>query len=307
MTMLSQVTRGKIKRPLFMVIYGVDGVGKSSLAAGADSPLFFGPERGTDHLEVSRAPQPKSWADVEAGIGELLSARHDYKTLVLDTIDWIEPLLHASVAASAGKSSIEDIPYGKGPLYALEIWSKFIASLEELRDRKKMNILALGHSELARFVDVSNEHQEYERYGLKMNKKSAAKWREAADAVLFAHYITQKTVDPKDRKTRIKGGTLRVLHTQRAAGWDAKNRYGLPSQIILSETPWADLQRAIDRAQNETAAEAYSRLTSELEGVLDPEKRIAVAQYLEANKTNAVILKSISARLAEILELQEET
>ena len=107
MSLMKQVTKGKIVRPLCIMVYGSDGVGKTTLGSQAPSPVFLGPELGTANLDVSRFPTPKHWRDIEAAITALTDEPHDFKTLVIDSLDWIEPMLYRSVSEDNGGKSIE--------------------------------------------------------------------------------------------------------------------------------------------------------------------------------------------------------
>ena len=118
MSLLSKVTKGKLKRPKIVLIFGVDGCGKSTFGSQAPNPIFIGAEEGTSHLDVSRFPQPKKWADVINSMTSLKTEAHDYKTLVVDSLDWIEPILHKEICLEYGVNSIEKAAGGYGKGYA---------------------------------------------------------------------------------------------------------------------------------------------------------------------------------------------
>ena len=96
---LSAVTRGRVAAPLRVLCYGVEGVGKSTLGASAPAPIFLGAEDGSALLDVARFPQPRAWTDVLEAVRVLIHEEHDYRTLVIDSLDWIEPLVWAAVCA----------------------------------------------------------------------------------------------------------------------------------------------------------------------------------------------------------------
>lgn len=230
---LSAVRRGKITdHPKRVLLYGPEGIGKSTFANGAPSPIFLCPEDGTAELDVARLPEPQSWSDVIDAVRLLGREQHEFRTLVIDTLDWIEPLCWRHVCAVGKKESIEDFGYGKGYLAALEEWRGLIVEIDKLRASRGMHIVMLGHSKVATFKNP--EGDDYDRYSLKMHEKAGGLLKEWVDAVLFANYET--FVDKASDRARGKGlsSGARVIHTERRAAWDAKNRYGMPEQIPLS-------------------------------------------------------------------------
>lgn len=237
---LAGVRRGKIPNaPKRVLLYGPEGIGKSTFAMGAPSPIFLCPEDGTTELDVARLPEPRTWADVFAAVSLLTKERHDYKTLVIDTLDWIEPLCWQAVCEAGKQKSIEGFGYGKGYLEALNEWRRLVAALDAMRAARGTHVILLGHSKVATFKNP--EAEDYDRYSLKMHDKAGGLLKEWVDAVLFANYET--FVDKASALARGKGlsSGARVIHTERRAAWDAKNRYGLPEQIPLS---WEDFATA---------------------------------------------------------------
>lgn len=237
---LSAVRKGKITdHPKRVLLYGPEGIGKSTFAMGAPSPIFLCPEDGTAELDVSRLPEPQSWADVLEAVALLGREKHDYRTLVVDTLDWIEPLCWEFVCARDGEKNIESYGYGKGYLAALVEWRALVAAMDRLRAARGMHVVLLGHSKVATFKNPEGE--DYDRYSLKMHDKAGGLLKEWVDAVLFANYET--FVEKASKMARGKGLSdgARVIHTERRAAWDAKNRYSLPEQMPLS---WEEFAQA---------------------------------------------------------------
>jgi hypothetical protein len=252
MSILKQVTKGKIQEPFLGVVYGVDGVGKSTLAAQMPAPVFMGAEKGTSNLDVHRLPQPKSFADLLVQLKALTDEPHEYKTLAIDSLDWVEPLVWEHVigkAQNAKVTSIEDFGYGKGYAYALDEWRRMLMVLTHLREKRKMNIIAIAHAQVKDAKDPQAT-QDYNRYILKLNDKAAALWREYVDLVLFANFETLLAQDKKG-KTRAFGDGARYLYTERRPAFDAKNRFGLPFQIALD---WQELRENLERSNPEDAS-----------------------------------------------------
>ncbi len=297
MSMLAGVTRGKVRRPHCILVYGIDGVGKSSFAAEAPNPIFLGPEKGTDFLDVARFPSPKKWTDTEVALKELANEKHDYQTLVVDTLDWMEPLLHKHICDTYKVKSIELAAggYGKGYIEAVNEWLKFKEGLEEIRDKKGMNIVLLGHCDITNFQDPNNQIA-YNRYELKLHKKASALFREYVDAVLFATYEVFSKKEGSQLSVFSEGD--RVLFTERRPGFDAKNRFGLPLKIDLG---WSSLVDAIERGQPDSADAIRNRILGMMTLITDQELLLKVTDTLEKAGQNIMLLNAIAKRLATLI------
>jgi hypothetical protein len=240
------VRKGRQPNPKRFLVYGVEGVGKSTLAAGAPGAVFLCPEDGVDELDVTVLLHPKTeqvprtWQEVLDVLTVLLVGDHAHKTLVVDTIDWLEPLMFAHVCKLSGKASITDFGYGDGYKASVDLWRIFTARCDELRHKRGMSIVLLGHSMVKEFKDPGNDA--YERYQLKLYKDSAGWLREWSDAVLFANYDVA-TKENKRGRVRAFDTGARFLFTQRTAAYDAKNRLDLPPRVPLS---WEALAEAIE-------------------------------------------------------------
>jgi hypothetical protein len=246
---LAGITRGKQAQPIRALLYGVEGVGKSTFGANAPSPVFLGAEDGTSQLDVARFHAPESWQDLLEAVQVLTNEPHDFKTLVLDTLDWAEPLLwahicHRDTTAKSPIRSIEDYGYGKGYSAALDEWRIFLAALERLRKAKGMHVILIAHSWIKSFKNP--EGDDFDRYELKLNAKASGLMKEWADAVLFANYETYAVKDAKTKRVRGVSNGARVLYTSRTAAYDAKNRYSLPETLPLS---WTDFVGAVANQQ----------------------------------------------------------
>ena len=225
---LQSVTAGRITRPQKVVIYGPEGIGKSTIASQFPSSVFLDTESGSHHLDVARLPAPKTWDDVTAAIAALASESHDFHTLVIDTADWLEKLLIEHICQRANKTSVEDFGYGKGYIVLAEEFTKFLASLNPLLARG-MHILLLAHCRIVKF-EQPEAAGAYDRYELKLTKQVAPLVKEWCDIQLFANYFT-RVADSDSGKKRGVGGRERVLYTTHTAAWDAKNRHGLEEKL----------------------------------------------------------------------------
>lgn len=251
------ITRGLIPSATRLALYGPEGVGKTSLAAGFPEPVFIDTEGGTAHLDVSRFPRPRAWAELIAEINHLLTSEHGHKTLVIDSIDWAEKLLIEEVCRKANKDGLEDFGYGKGLVYLAEEFARFLALLEKLRERG-VHVVLVGHSTIRKF-EAPDAVGSYDRYELKLSKQVAALVKEWVDSLLFVNFVTKVT--EKDGKQRAVGGRERVVHTTHTAAWDAKNRYGLEDKLPCVASSLAPIFARVAAPQSSipsTAAPALS-------------------------------------------------
>ncbi len=239
---LAAVTRGKIEAPPRVLLFGPEGIGKSTFGAGAPDAIFLGAEDGTGELDVARLPQPQNWEDVLAAIALLEREQHEFKTVVIDTIDWVEPLIWAHCCVRDKESTIESYGYGKGYAVAVDEWRKLLAALERLRAARKMVIVLLAHSQIRTFKNPEGE--DFDRYEMKLHTKASGLCKEWVDAVLFANYEQFAQKDTKTKRVRGIATGARLIYTGRTAAYDAKNRYSLPDTLPLG---WSDFAAALGK------------------------------------------------------------
>lgn len=256
---IQSLKRGKIARPQKAVIYGPEGVGKSTLASQFPSPVFLDTEGGTHHLDVVRFPDVRSWDDVLAAVKSLAAGGHEFKTLVIDTADWLEKRLAEHLCRKANKESIEDFGYGKGYVLIAEEFAKFLASLDTLLARG-MHVVFLAHSTVRKF-ESPDQAGSYDRYELKLSKQVAPLVKEWADLILFTNYVTKVAESDTGRRRGI-GGRERVILTTHCAAYDAKNRHGLEEKLAFGYEAIAPVFAAAPAApapktQGERLAEVF--------------------------------------------------
>lgn len=228
------ITRGKVATAQKVVLYGPEGIGKSSLAAQFPEPVFIDTEGSTGNMDVARFDKPTSWSFLLQQL-EYVKQHHICKTLVIDTIDWAERMAIEHICNINQKSSIEDFGYGSGYIKLEEEMGRFLNMLQEIVDQG-INVVLTAHAQIRKF-EQPDEMGAYDRYELKLGKKTSARTsalvKEWADMVLFINYKTYSiATDDKGRKHKAQGGT-RTMFTTHHPAWDAKNRHGLPNELPL--------------------------------------------------------------------------
>lgn len=226
-----QITRGKRARAQKIVIYGPEGIGKSTFAAEFPTPVFIDTEGSTDNMDVARLDKPTSWTMLNNEVAFIKANPTECSTLVIDTIDWAESMAVADVCAQHGKKGIEDFGWGKGYTYVQEEMGRFLNSLSDLVDMG-INVVLTAHAQIKKF-EQPDEMGSYDRYELKLGQKTGSKTaplvKEWADMVLFANYKTL-VMTAENGKKKAQGGE-RVMYTNHRPAWDAKNRHNLPDEL----------------------------------------------------------------------------
>jgi hypothetical protein len=237
---LSSIKRNTSISAPRVLVYGVEGVGKSTFAAGAPNPVFIQTEDGLGSLNVQHFPLATQVSDVMDAIGTLYSEKHDFGTVVIDSLDWLDSHIQREIESSR---DAKDLAYGKGAILQAEKWREILAGLNALRNDRSMAVILIAHSAIKRFD--SPETEPYDRYVVKLQERSSALVREWCDAVLVANYRTiVKKDDVGFNKTNNRGISTgeRLLFTSERPAFQAKNRYNLPESIPLS---WDSFANAI--------------------------------------------------------------
>ncbi|AMW99231.1 ATP-binding protein [Rummeliibacillus stabekisii] len=230
-----EVISGKIEKAKKVVLYGPEGIGKSSLAAQFPNPIFIDTEGSTTELTVDRLKKPSSWTELNQQVDWVKGQAGKYLTLVIDTVDWAERLAIEFITSRSNKTSITNFGYGEGFIQLEEEFGKFLNKLSDLVE-VGINVVLSAHAKITKF-EQPDEMGAYDRYELKLGNKTTAKTaaltKEWADMVLFLNYKTfSVAADEKGKKHKGQGGVRTVYATHHPA-WDAKNRHGLPDEFPL--------------------------------------------------------------------------
>lgn len=238
---LKNVVKGAVLSPVRVLIHAADKVGKSSFAAGAPSPVFIGMEGGLEQLGPARYPQPESFDDVLAALEDLRVSPHDFKTVVVDPVNWLERFIFQEVCKEYGKSNIDEVLGGfqKGQGRAIKFWDMMLSALDALRDERRMHVILTAHTAVRN--QKNPEAQDWGSWQPAMDKVGAERMKQWVDAILFARL--EEFAKSVDGKVKGRSTGARVLLTQSNAAYAAGNRFGLPEELPLS---WADFWRAVE-------------------------------------------------------------
>ena len=256
MTLMQRIKHGRQPMPPRLIVYGTEGIGKSTFASEAPQPVFVQTEDGLAEIDCDKFPLASRLEDVQTALLELFSEQHDYQTVVIDSLDWLERLIWDELCRQHNVTSIEKVDggYAKGYTHALTHWREVLDSLNRLRSERGMVVICIAHSKIEKFEDP--ETSAYDRYSPRLNKHAQALVCEWSDAVLFASrkFRTQTEDAGFGRKRAIaaavgKGGGERVLRCVGGPTCIAKNRFQLPEELPLN---WAAFMNALSHnPQNE--------------------------------------------------------
>ena len=225
---------GKQQVPPRICIYGGHGIGKSTLASQFPAPIFISTEDGLDSLEVTSFPKAGKITDVVDSIKVLLKEEHEFKTVVIDSVDWlVEPLIAESVNAQYDE---KQQAYGKGQMYMAEEFREILQGLDALRLRRGMNVVLIAHASVIKFEDPRTDP--YDRYQPKLPKACNALLQEWVDVLAFCAFkVIIKKSDAKGFDTaKVRGTTNgdRLLHFVENPAYAAKNRYACPDDADMT-------------------------------------------------------------------------
>lgn len=231
---ISQLRRIRATDPPRVLIYGPPGMGKTTLASEWPDPVFLQVEDGTPgDLELASFGRLSSFDEVMESIGSLYTEDHGQRTVVLDSLDKLEPLVWEKVCADNNWQTIEAPGYGKGYVSADAYWRELIEGMNALRRDKGMGVVYIAHSS----IDTVNDPmtQAYSRFDIRLHKRAVGIFQDEVDAILFLNQdVSIKADDPKSKQGRVRadGGGNRWIYAAPRPAFVAKNRYGVPDKLM---------------------------------------------------------------------------
>lgn len=332
-----EIIRGKIATAKKVVVYGPEGIGKSTFASKFPDPIFIDTEGSTNSMDVARLPKASSWQMIMEQI-QFIKNNKPCKTLVIDTIDWAEQMCISYICNKHQKNGVEDFGYGTGYVYVKEEFGRFLNKLSELVEQGT-NVVLTAHAQIRKF-EQPDEMGAYDRYELKLGKKTSSQTsplvKEWADMLLFANYKTYSIAVDKDGKKHKAQGGQRVMYTLHHPCWDAKNRDNLPEELPFDfasiahvitdggasktapvetrqtppeepkeQTPPVEQvqQKKPEKSNPEPQKEATSEVHKDDEPVKEEQEEKQAEQPKEERKENPSINSKIPKQLRDLMEI----
>lgn len=301
MSLLEKITKKQTPRAPRIMMIGVEGVGKSTAGASMPNPVFVCGESGLVGPQFADIPSftPENWGEILQFLDELDANRGDFKTIVIDTLDWVEPMLYSHVCAKNGHKNIEDFGYGKGYVVAQQEARQLLMRLDRLNS-DGMNVLLLCHSQIKTVNNPVGDN--YDHFESKLNAKISGIFREWCDCVLFAQFDMYTRKD--GMRSKAYGGDGRIVQTTHSAAWDAKNRYGLPEVMPLDMTA---IMEAITQGQPQDTEALKSEFMGYVKN-MRPDIAQKATKWLESGKwtTQQLAQKVNSYRVKQNINVTEE-
>lgn len=316
---LGQIKRGRLGLPPRVLVYGPQGVGKTTIAADAKA-LFADIEGGSGEADVARYPfnpgehdecRPRDYDQIDAALDDLIAhPDHGFAAFALDTGDALEALIHRHLCATHKVSSIEKVGggYGKGYRAAVEELRRFLSKLDAIR-AQGVTVIVLAHSITSTFKNPEGE--DFDRFSLACHKDFAGQLYSWCDVVGFLHFEggSKKLDEDASKEKRARGWTTnrRIMQLSREAAWDAKWRLTVPMDLefeVGSEHPWAPFADAIQRARavSATGPSLRDQIITELNRIAVDSFKTTDGKLINRDSVIALLDTASASRLASVLE-----
>ncbi len=303
MSELFAVQSGKKRQPINIAVVGTAGIGKSTFATRSQAPIVLGAEE-TGELDVSRFPKPKTFAEIMSQLDHLIKNKGmDFRTVVIDTLDSVEALVHKELLDSDPKKSGSMIAahggYGKAYDMSASRLLDLRSRLQTLRDEHGMNIILIAHAKKASATDTVLGLV-YDTQEMALHSKAQSIFADWVSAVLFATYIMHPTAGTNTDKIFAMGDGKRVLLTEKRPGHIGKNRFSLPYEMPLD---FDVFKAAVDEFyKTGPSAEAVVTVIEGLCENVDPELKGKVIAHVKAAKSDVARLAKIETKLREVIQ-----
>jgi len=236
---LSNIIQGIQPEPFRLLIHGTEGIGKSTFAAQAPDPVFIQTEDGLAQIDVPKFPLAESFDAVTGYLNSLLNEQHDYQTVGIDSVDWLEKLaVHKVLEKHKDKTTLAEFDYGKGYAMLVPLFEQIIDLLNRLRRLRKMNVVLIAHTKMEKVEDPSGTS--YDQYAPRLDKRINGLIREWSDIIAFASIEISRSTEKDGFKQRViakavrdQSGNDRVLILESTPAIVAKSRYALPDKMPL--------------------------------------------------------------------------
>jgi len=279
-----------------VLVYGPDGIGKTRFGKEAPKPLFLAAE--SEHLPRSiPSIEPTDWNDLLTIVRALQDDPMGCETLVLDTVDWLEPkaILHICTRDTGmtktplilpdGSPYIEGYGYNHGYDVLVGEWRVLLVELDRLRAKHAMNIVLLAHAQAHRHKNVAGD--DYGVIGPSVAKKTSDLLCQWCDAVLYAEFDRQLVQAPESNQPNAKAKVItkgtRICWTEHRGAHRAKNRFSMPPSIPFS---WREFARYALADMDELR----NRVHLQLEALSDEATRQRVQTYLRQQPEESGVL-----------------
>jgi hypothetical protein len=296
MSLLSKVERGVRRKPLCIVFYGAKGIGKSSFPLGAPNPIYLGSEDNSE-LNAAKFPQVRKWADFEQSLAALVKEDHNYKTLVIDTVDNLQEIAELEILSKEPGKTMATAFGGYGKAYE-KMANMFLhvreSYLKVLRETKGMNIVLLAHADKTKHEDPITGGS-WDNFQTSIHKKIKPIFEDWSSAILFANYH----VEEGKKENHFTGDGTRYIWTQERPSHAAKNRFDLPLTLdFKKDGAWANLIDLIEKFYAKYGnSEEIKREIEELLPNMPEEVRPKVLELVAKAGENSEELNKIVARM----------